>query len=262
MAAGDVVFYPDHSIFDKNSENYLWIHLTPKSVKYSTPSIDSKQFVSNLKESTVAGSTLAFLAPMEIMENIGHTWESQENIITKMLGMYGSAKQSLSFDTEAHQINTALVYRNSERRKFDVMFNLSVFNDPYKEVVKPVEELRKYSAPAFNDETYDTRIQLPAVFKIRSKAGGKTIPLVNINYAALTSVQPSYKGPYMKGFPSHCELTLSFVDMEHLSKSSFESAGKVTVSWEEGEEYTKRSTYGGYNIGKPGMPHGKIMGWS
>jgi len=148
-----------------------------------------------------------------------------------LLGTVGSAKQALSLDTEAHQVNTALVYRSSDRRKVDLTLNLSVYEDAYKDVVEPVNILRIHSAPSFSQKRgIGTKVDLPTVFKIQTKYCSKEVPLINFRHAVLTSVQPTFKGPYLQGYPSHCEMTLSFADMEHLSKRSFSEYGKVSVS--------------------------------
>lgn len=240
------LFYPTHDIVPNGGEGYLWIYLIPKKVTYIKPS--TKEGILTTIQSETIDEEMAFLAPMEFMESTVHDWQPSENIGSKLLETFSSAARTVSLDTNAYKVDTPLIYRNSERRKFECLIHLSVYKDPYKDVLEPVNKLRKYSSPSFNeDSSLNTKVEIPTVFGIKTKMGTTETPLVNIKNAALLSVSPTFRGPFINGNPSYCELTLSFEDMEPLSKRSFEGEPIITVTG-GGKQYKTTRLYGGYTI--------------
>lgn len=173
-----------------------------------------------------------FLAPQEIQDSITHEWQPLENIVSKIANVVSGARQSASLGTSIHKVETPLVYNGTDRRKISLMFNFGVYSDPYLDVVRPVELLRKYSAPSYTGEKiYTTEIEVPAVFKLLTKTGaGTVIPIINMRHAVLTAVQPTFSGPYLQGYPSKCELTLEFQDMEPLTKNTFERVSTLNTN--------------------------------
>ena len=173
-----------------------------------------------------------FLAPNELKDSIQHEWAPLENIINKLADLFAKAKENVNLGTSIHKVETPLVYQGTDRRKISLMVNFGVYSSPYLDVVRPVELLRKYSAPEFKGESIvETKVEVPAVFKLITKTGtGTVIPLINMRYAVLTAVQPTFYGPYIKGYPSRCELTLEFQDMEPLTKSTFERVTTYNTS--------------------------------
>ena len=96
----------------------------------------------------------------------------------------------------------------------------------------PINELRLRSSPELSGRSaYQTEVGNPDIFRVDTETGsGQKVPLINIRNAALTSVQPSFQGPFIEGIPSKCELTLEFKDMEPMSKETFRKIGsRVTV---------------------------------
>lgn len=218
-------WYPN--INDKNTQNYLWISVHPRKLFYRSPIRD---FHMRAKVQAVEDSSLTkfmFLAPQELQDNVTHEWEPLENIVSRVADMVGQARQSISLGTEINKVNTALVYSDSNRREVTFTIYLGLHNDPYKDVVEPVQLLEAYSSPSlYGDNVWETRVTVPNIFKVDTKIGGQSVKLINMRHAALTAVQPTFKAPYIDGYPSSCELTLTFKDMEPLSKKTFE---RVTV---------------------------------
>ena len=58
----------------------------------------------------------------------------------------------------------------------------------------------------------------PHVFFINSSGGGD---IINLDCAVLTSVQYTYKAPYIFNLPTSCELTLSFQGLLPVFNTSF-----------------------------------------
>jgi hypothetical protein len=201
-----------------------------------------------------------FLAPAEIMETLAHGWEEYESmtsrmqeklktvmklgaeiksatdVIGKVGGIIAAPKSKISktsqlrgaikgvkSDVVAARIDTPLVYASSERREWNLIFQLLSDSDPIEDVVWPVKELMRYSCPEAVGTDID--IKFPYVFKLYTEPGG----LIFADYAALTTVQPTWKEPYRHGYPTSCELTLVFKDMSPLFRSVIKRSRLVNV---------------------------------
>jgi hypothetical protein len=254
----------------------LWLHIKPLKLESQASMGRIEPTV------TDTGVELAFLMPNEFQETIDHTWDSYESMIGRAAELFTNirkewralgntlstlpsafeAMQKAGFTetswknlaytaartlatTEAvsnYRVDFPLVYKNSERRRFDVSVTLINEGGGYVDVVRPVKQLMYYSSPAramekqrvpTNDPVGPTievevpsliDIVLPHVFQVWTMPG-KTI---YFRWAALKNIQPTYKGPFIKGVPTSCELMLSFTDVEPLfSDFIFPDAKKV-----------------------------------
>lgn len=227
------LFYPSHAPYSAGSDNFLWISLIPKKLSY-TGVFSGIHNTGNQNVGIFAerdGERMMFLAPNELMDNASHTWEPIENIISSFQEKLAGAKRSLQMGKQQHKVDTPLLYNNSDRRQFELLLYLSVYTDPVKDLYEPINTLMRYSAPDLaGRSTYTTEVGHPHIFKLDTVLGtSRIIPLINIRYAALTAVQPSYQGPYQNGYPSYCELTLTFNDMEPMMKETFSRVPTVTT---------------------------------
>lgn len=207
-------------------------------------------------------TTWRFLAPMEINEDITNNWEEYESIATKLAQKTaditrqvavakGIGKGVLQGTTDIasghanvkqaigkamgganqnlvgllnYRVDSPLVYKDTKRREYSLMFQLGVSDHKTNEVniFNAIRELEKLSCPELIDETM-INIDFPAVFNIRTDP----VPIIKINYAALTGVQPVWKGPYRNGYPMFVDLSLTFTDIQPLYRRSFEQGGIV-----------------------------------
>lgn len=133
-------------------------------------------------------------------------------------------------DIRQQRIDTALVYKNSERRKYDFVFYLADIGvNLYDEVIYPVKLLQYLSSPSKdNDRGNASLADIKAPFFFELSTWPKDY--IRVKYAACTLVQPTWKGPYIKGLPSSCELHLSFVEIEPLWDSMFVDDKRITSS--------------------------------
>jgi len=122
----------------------------------------------------------------------------------------------LSENAIATRIDAPLVYKNSERRRYDLIFNLFWAGmskvTPYNEVVKPVRILQRLSSPnkqSIGGVDSEAKIKHPYIFEINSTPND----YFHIENAALLSVQPTFRGPYKNGTPTSCELHLTFQEI-------------------------------------------------
>jgi hypothetical protein len=210
------------------------------------------------------GTAFKFLAPETIIEAHNHDWQEYESIQSKLLqkivtyktgfqqakdiaegvkkeiyqlfqaGNFPAGQQLLDATINASsvgipkfKVDTPLVYKASQRRNWNLTFILADASGG-KKIMEAVKLLQKYAAPFSRQDVLS--IEFPWVFEL------STIPegLIHANFAALTSIQPSWMSPYIKGRPTRCELTLSFVDMSPLFEKTIETGGIVNVVNSEG----------------------------
>jgi len=121
-----------------------------------------------------------------------------------------------------YRVDTPLQYKGSERRSFELTFTL-INTQPGKnhaEVVLPVKLLEMLSSPSYGsqpDKGFNVDIILPYAFSVNTKPGN----LLTCDMAVLKQVQPTWRGPWIDGYPSRCELRLSFTEYRPLEQKVF-----------------------------------------
>lgn len=174
-------------------------------------------------------------------------------------------------DVQKTKYDASLVYQDSKRREYSLTFNISwapgirsfienkiedvlvsgfgLGGIPQYErarlikssinyskllqayIVDPIRKLEEYSCAEMLDSF--TNIDFPYIFTVYSYPKG----LIRINNAAITSVQPTWNGPYVYGIPTNCELQITFMDIEPLYRRSIRQGGlyKSNIIRTEGE---------------------------
>jgi len=223
-------YFPEHSRYEK-TDNYLFYRLQPLSIEYKTDLVDHT--IKTNVEATPIDVPMMFLAPMEMQDNINHTWEPHTNVMSRMKEIGALSEQEFKMGTTRSKVDTALVYSDTDRRQIELMVYLAYHGKGIEgEVLEPVRRLQRYSCPNLEQGGLTgLQVENPTVFNINTVTGtNEIVNVINILHAALVSVQPSWKGPYIKGVPTYCELSLSFRDINPLSKQSFDDeAAKLTV---------------------------------
>jgi len=200
-----------------------------------------------------------FLAPQQIQENVIHEWAPWETISSRIAGMgkegvqvlesLSSVGQSLSKGVSnmsvgagykalsqikkvKTKVDTPLVYENTQRMEWTMTFNLIAASDGEQDIMVPVRKLEEMSAPVRGDVQglTGTDITLPHIFSIYSETNetnpASSLLMIDIEHTALTSIQPTYMAPYDKyGYPTRCELTLTFKQLPPLYSDSFTDTG-------------------------------------
>ena len=212
--------------------------------------------------------TFKFLAPNEIQEILNHEWQAFESIVTRLLQkgvdltrLFSDVKTTVDPTVEAFKklvstelkdvsvaaitrqlqnivagmaasniprakLDTPLVYQDSNRRVYTFQFTLVDEGNAYKDVVWPVHQLAKYAAPQYSDGD-QIKFDPPFVFEVTTTPGTK---FIKMKHAALTSIQPIYRQPYRDGYPTSCELNLTFTEIEPHYRRIWEDQGKGTVT--------------------------------
>ena len=268
-------FFP-HASF----ESALWLVFTAKELKSTTTA--GRGGALNIGKT---GTTFKFLAPEIIIESHNHDWAPYESVQSKLLqkvlawkkaggeigDIYNSLKNEIAkvgktfpagqqmanvlqtgFGTQApkFKVDTPLAYTNSQRRQWQFTFQLADARGGI-EVIEAVKDLMVYAAPK-SEGVLD--IQFPWLFTIASEPQG----LIDCSYSALTSIQPSWMTPYIKGRPTRCELTLAFTDMSPLFETTIQRGGIINVITPEDTAFRKdAAALAAGQAGKNGGP-GKL----
>jgi len=249
-------FFP-HASF----ESALWLVFTAKELKSTTTA--GRGGALNIGKT---GTTFKFLAPEIIIESHNHDWQPYESVQSKLLqkvmawkkaggeikDIYNSIEQKVKAlgdnmptgqqmqnilqggfgtATPKFKVDTPLAYTNSQRRQWQFTFQLADARGGI-EVMNAVKDLMVYAAPK-SEGVLD--IQFPWLFTIASEPSG----LIDCSYAAMTSIQPSWMTPYIKGRPTRCELTLSFTDMSPLFETTIQRGGIINVITPEDTKFRK-----------------------
>jgi len=261
------VFQRPRSVQHAFFTDALWIVMKAKKLE-SMPSLNRGQALKSLTEDI--DITFKFLASNEIQEAIGHEWNEYDSLATRLAQKIAGFQRQKAELSQAYRassnavkgiwnalekgdrpaedlvrvarnyvsnlygmkvapvkVDAALVYTNSPRRQYTFDFTLIDEGNPRIDIVDPINRLIRLSSPDY--ELGDrTKFDLPYVFSVHTEPN----KLININYAALVAVQPTYKGPFRSGYPSVCELQLQFIDLDPTYRRNFNKsmAERVSIS--------------------------------
>jgi hypothetical protein len=141
-----------------------------------------------------------------------------------------------------YRVDTPLQYKGSERRTWELIFTLvnTMEQGNYNNVVLPVKMLQSLSSPAYSndDDKANADIILPYLFELHTESKSGTDNLISCDLAVLKSVNPTYKGPWIQGQPSRCDLRLSFTEYRPLESKVFfssksQKSGKINAMLKE-----------------------------
>lgn len=120
-----------------------------------------------------------------------------------------------------YRVDTPLQYKGSERRNFELMFTLVNAQETLNKdnVALPVKLLMSMSSPSYSNDNdkANADIILPYLFELHTEPGD----LICCDLAVLKTVNPTWKGPWIDGQPSRCELRLSFTEYRPLESRVF-----------------------------------------
>ena len=234
-----------------DTESLLKIKFTPSKIitQNSSNAMDS-----GIKATPISDGSMIFLVPNTFQEDIIHTWGNYDSLGTRAVKKEGQLIKVTSDTTNqikaltnsaitgaktawttgsltkalstghtgnvvTKKVDTPTTFQDSQRRSLSLTLILSDIGNTEKNVFEPVRLLQKYSCAEKDITRFG--FNMPYIFTVETIDS----PLIYIEYSALTSVQPTYYGPYRDGFPSKCELTLKFDDLQPLYRRSFEKRG-------------------------------------
>jgi len=218
--------WPSAGIF-KFEKDTLWLELQAYRVEEQN-SVDASS--KGIKKS-IMGGPLLFLMPSTFSTTMNHTYDNADSIAQPFVQGATNAQnlgEQLSKGgtvVATNKYDTPLTFKDTERRILNITVGLQDQGYTKTDVFMPVRLLESYSCPDKNPGFSD--FSMPFLFTVRTIDSD----LIYFENAALTSVQPTWYGPYRGGYPSKCELTLEFKDLEPLYRRTLKGNN------EDGNEY-------------------------
>lgn len=175
-----------------------------------------EQTVETFEQASEAAGEIGNVARAGLQTFVSGITSQDGNAIPKSVDATTSAAKASATalgNTEVPKtrIDLPLVYTNSSRREYQITTQLVSTTNAYRNVLEPVKALERLSSPKKVGNS--TEIDWPHIFTIYTYPKRS---IINIKYAALTSVTPTFIGPYINGIPVKCDLTLSFTDISPL----------------------------------------------
>ncbi|HSH50598.1 MAG TPA: hypothetical protein VK982_02640 [Bacteroidales bacterium] len=225
-----IKYYPsDRSRF--GNDNSLWVYLAPQTITYQNSSLSRTS--GGIQATPANEDTFAFLLPIEFGFTQNHQWDAFDTVEGKVIDVGAKGGRAIQaaggVRGQGSRADMPITYTDSPRREYSFNFELGSEGDNKRDVFDPVQKLLEMSSA---DPLGAINYKFPYVFTVKTKTGtGKEINLVNIKYAALTSVQPSFTGPYVNGYPTTCKFSITVTDLSPLFRSSYTIGyAKVTSS--------------------------------
>jgi len=133
------------------------------------------------------------------------------------------------------KVDTPLRYMDSTRREITLDFNLMssgpILNEwavsesqVKRSVTDIVKDLMMYSAPAIKN-TSSIEYEFPYIWRLETYPNSFLL----YEFCALSSVQPTWRAPYIDGYPTNCTVTLTFKDLSPLFRSTIKSGSAIHV---------------------------------
>lgn len=211
--------------------------------------------------------TFEFLSPLEILENIQHTWETHESVASRIAATAISVAQGIRSFQEIHSAAGGLA---------EVIKGLWSGGNGVtaKDASSALSHLAGYAGAEFPHMKIDNplvymnsqRREIELTFTLVSEKGdpkkyvvdpikrlqelscpdiGDGVSLkpphiftikttgtefINMTHSALRSVQPTYREPYYNGHPTRADLTLTFVELSPLYSDVIRGDTIITVN--------------------------------
>ena len=229
-------FYPTGIEREKaRSRDTLWLKVVPRELVVTN--INAR--LNHIAGNTVKLSPMWFLMPNQHMFSVQHTWDDLaspagaiKDIASKIQNQLKVAKGSMNLGSgmsTGHKADNPYLYVKTDRRSFAINLDFTVFNDTYRDVFEPVQNLIEYSCPEIGGGY--TEFTFPYVFSLQTYTGDRyAVDVISIKTAALTSVQPTYKAPWIDGYPSQATVDLNFVDLNPLYRGSLNDEKNKSIA--------------------------------
>jgi len=210
-------------------EDTLWLELQAyKILEQSSTNASSKGI-----RREIIGSPMLFLMPSTFSTTMNHNYDNANSIAqpfaeaAQNLTAKGKDLAGFGMRIITNKYDTPLTFKDTERRVLNITVGLQDQGNTKADVFFPVRILELYSCPDKTPGIFD--FDMPYVFTVRTVDS----ELIYFENAVLTSIQPTWYGPYRGGYPSKCELTLEFKDLEPLYRKTLSDNGGVS-----GDEYS------------------------
>ncbi len=226
------------------SNDTLWFIIDVFEMTNQNVSSRSKDHITKKR----LDSQYQLLAQMDFMENISHDWSEYEAIATKATSLMADVDKQMNVATDTakgastgsitntsilehanFKVDSPLVYKGSARREYMLTFQFADQGNVQEDVMRVVDDFKKYSAASIKTDDSgkvdNTSINYPYTFTVRTFP----VPFIHIENAIIASMQPQYYGPYRNGYPTKCDLNISFKDMQPLYRETWTGENRITT---------------------------------
>lgn len=222
--------YP-RNYWGQDSPDTVWVEITPKRITFQNSKDQrSKGGIQSILDPE--NPPMRFLLQEEFALTQNHTWEPFDTVEGQLMEVSSKVSTGVraAVNPRGHgsRADMPVTYTDSERRSYTFDFELASQGDNYNDVFLPTQKLLELAAA---EPTGAVNLRFPNVFGIRTVTGQNAeVGIVKVEHAALTSVQPAWRAPYVGGYPTSCKLTLTLTDLSPLFRSSYTVGfGKITV---------------------------------
>lgn len=152
----------------------------------------------------------------------------QNNFISQVGDSFKNAAAASS--TPRLSMDELKLFKSTGRQSVTFNFTLGVWKSSggsyadklYNEIVMPVKSLQ-WCSSAYKSSAFT--IEYPAIFNVKVGTTRSSRYLLEMEYAFLTSVQPTFNAPWVEGMPMTCNLALTFENLLPIYKQTFQSGG-------------------------------------
>lgn len=248
-----------HGAEFNSSRDTLWLWITPRKLSYSDVNSPRNARGYDAITTESAGPSYKMLMPTSYSTSQNHEWDKFESVGTKFSELATEVTHATHNVTGLHassaKADAPIYYKDSARREWTFEFQFIVHSNPYYDVWLPIQEFLRMSAPKnTNGAAFGVvgqiGIEIPFLFQLQTKTGsGRNVPVLSVEEACITSIQPKYEQPYINGYPSKAELTITFKDMNVLYKDSYKTNDEgVVIRTGENGVFDFNEVEGGFGL--------------
>jgi hypothetical protein len=230
-------YYPNGINRERSkSIDSLWLQIIPRKLVMT----DLKSRINNIADNTTKEDPMSFLMPMSYMSTVQHEWQELSTVSSALRDLqskYGTAAKQATGAvgkggfTVGDKADNPILYSNTTRRNIQVQLLFSVYSSTYDDVFLPCQRLIEQSCPD-NVPGQNTQFTYPYVFSLQTYTGdNQPTDIISIKSVGIQSIQPTYDGPWIDGYPSKAQLDITFIDLNPLYRSLLlnETNKKITV---------------------------------
>ena len=124
-----------------------------------------------------------------------------------------SSISSMNPQNRFFKYDVPTVYKDTPKPSYSFIFQLADIGDPGNDILLPIEMLKYLASPKRGKLV--VQYALPHICSVEAVWGKDEVkvPLLDIEYAAITAIQSSHSGPYRNGAPIKSELTVTVTNL-------------------------------------------------
>ena len=218
-------------------KNWTFLIITAHELK------DQKVFSRQAGGGVVAGPAIQswkLLIADDFNYQVTHEWEKYDSMSGKLQEAIKGASKTLkdaastvtglgekggnvveaanSAEVAKVKSDVSLVYQNTANRILTFSFDFVAWDNVKGDVFDPISALIFHSCASHGDGEASLAIKFPSVFKLHTEPGN----MLNVGWAALTDVSPTYTFPWKDGYPMEAKVQLTFKELPPLYRDTMD----------------------------------------